>query len=88
MPLDRRCRTDCRRDTLDELIEPGAWERLRDPTHTDALTEHQLHQLLDDSGLRLQSSEHHDQVLDLERWLCFTQRWEIAVAMKPPLVGS
>jgi SAM-dependent methyltransferase len=77
--LEEMCRV-CRREgrvAIVDLVsaEPhlseqyNRWERLRDPTHTEALTQEGLHRLLGECGLRLESSTHHDQVLQLERWL-------------------
>ena len=77
--LEEMCRV-CRsegRVAIVDLVSPepelaqqyNHWERLRDPTHTSALTQEQLHRLLEESGLRLENSTHHDQVLDVERWL-------------------
>lgn len=49
--------------------EHNELERLRDPSHTEALTEERLTALYQNAGLRLVSSKLHDQALGFERWL-------------------
>jgi ubiquinone/menaquinone biosynthesis C-methylase UbiE len=44
-------------------------ERLRDPSHTTALTADALHLLLEHAGLRVAHTTSQEQVIDVERWL-------------------
>jgi SAM-dependent methyltransferase len=67
-------------DTLNEI------ERLRDPSHQEALSLDQLTLEVESAGVRVTHSAHHDQKLDAERWLAQAQPTEaVAEAIRDRL---
>ena len=58
---------------IDHLIEPyNELERLRDPSHTHALTRDEMVSLLSENGLQVYFEDHRDIEVDLERWFSTT----------------
>jgi ubiquinone/menaquinone biosynthesis C-methylase UbiE len=48
-------------------------ERMRDPSHTQALSEAQLSRLMETAGLQIVERTEHDQPVPIERWLSQAQ---------------
>jgi ubiquinone/menaquinone biosynthesis C-methylase UbiE len=68
-------------------------ERMRDPTHVQALTREELAAALDVAGLSAETLVEHDQPLELDRWLLQTQTpaevaGRIRAALETELAGG
>jgi ubiquinone/menaquinone biosynthesis C-methylase UbiE len=53
----------------DVAADHNRLERLRDPSHTNALTEAELASVVEEAGATIVHRASHDQRLDVERWL-------------------
>jgi ubiquinone/menaquinone biosynthesis C-methylase UbiE len=66
-------------DMVDGGFEHNRLERLRDPSHTSALTRDALHGLLQDAGIDIDTESTREHTMDAARWLAQAHGEPVAV---------